>query len=51
MGETPRKPTETPFRPQRKPHGVTELRTRDPSGGRRAFNRLRHGAALLLPED
>ena len=26
--------------------GVTETRTRDPSGGRRASNRLRHEAAL-----
>ena len=27
-------------------HGVTDTRTRDPSGGRRAPNRLRHEAAL-----
>ena len=40
------KPTQTPFRPPRNPHGVTEMRTRDPSGGRRAPNRLRHEAAL-----
>ena len=39
------KPTQTPFRPPRNPHGVTEMRTRDPSGGRRAPNRLRHEAA------
>ena len=44
-GETPQKPTQTPFRPPRNPHGVTETRTRDPSGGRRAPNRLRHEAA------
>ena len=32
--EKPReKPTQTPFRPPRNPHGVTETRTRDPSGG------------------
>ena len=45
-GEEPReKPTQTPFRPPRNPHGGTETRTRDPSGGRRASNRLRHEAA------
>ena len=39
--EKPReKPTQTPFRPQRNPHGGTEKRTRDPSGGRRASNCL-----------
>ena len=44
--EKPReKPTQIPFRPPRNPHGVTETRTRDPSGGRRAPNRLRHEAA------
>ena len=43
--EKPReKPTQTLFRPPRKPHGVTETRTRDLSGGRRAPNRLRHEA-------
>ena len=41
------KPTQTPFRPPRNPHGVTETRTRDPSGGRRVSNRLRHEAALF----
>ena len=41
------KPTQTPFRPPRNPHGATETRTRDPSGGRRAANRLRHEAALI----
>ena len=42
--EKPReKPTQTPFRPPRNPHG-----TRDPSGGRRASNRLRHEAALKI---
>ena len=30
------KPTQTSFRPPRNPHGVTETRTRDLSGGRRA---------------
>ena len=46
--EKPReKHTQTPFRPQRNPHGVTETRTRDPSSGRRAANRLRHEAAPL----
>ena len=44
--EKPReKPTQIPFRPPRNPHGGTETRTRDPSGGRRAANRLRHEAA------
>ena len=44
--EKPReKPTQTPFRPPRNSHGGTETRTRDPSGGRRAANRLRHEAA------
>ena len=46
--EKPReKPTLTPFRPPRNPHGVIETRTRDPSSGRRAPNRLglRHEAA------
>ena len=47
--EKPReKPTQTPFRPPRNPHGVTETRTREPSGGRRAPNRLRHEAAYIL---
>ena len=41
------KPTLTPFRPLRIPHGVTETRTRDHSGVRRASSRLRHGAAPL----
>ena len=40
------KPTQTPCRPPRNPHGGTETRTRDPSGGRQASNRLRHEAAL-----
>ena len=45
--EKPReKPTQTPLRPPRHPHGGTETRTRDPSGGRRASNRLRHEAAF-----
>ena len=47
--EKPReKPTQTPFRPPRNPREVTETRTRDPSGGRRAPNRLRHEAAISL---
>ena len=47
--EKPReKPTQTPFRPQRNPHGGTETRTRDPSCGRRAANRLRHEAAYNI---
>ena len=44
--EKPReKPTQTPFRLPRNTHGGTETRTRDPSGGRRASNRLRHEVA------
>ena len=47
--EKPReKPTQTPLRPPRNPHGVTETRTRDPSGGRRATNSLRHEAAKII---
>ena len=42
------KPTHTPFRPPRNPHGVTETQTRDPSSGRRAPNRLCHEAANNL---
>ena len=42
------KPTQTPFRPPRNPHGLTENRTRDPSGGGRASNRLRHEAVVNL---
>ena len=42
------KPTQTPFRPPRNPHGVTEMRTRDPGGGKRASIRLCHGTVLLL---
>ena len=44
-GRNPEKPTQSPIRPPRTPHGVTETRTRDPGGGRRAPNRLRHEAA------
>ena len=40
------KPTQIPFCPPQNLHGVTETRIRDPSGGRRASNRLRHEAAL-----
>ena len=43
-GETREKRTQNPFRSPRNSHGVTEARTRDPSGGRQASNRLRHGA-------
>ena len=39
------KHTQTTFRPPRNPHSVTETRTRDPIAGRRASNRLSHGAA------
>ena len=47
--EKPReKPTQTSFHPPRNPHGGTETRTRDPSGGRRAANRLRHEAAVII---
>ena len=50
--EKPReKPTQTPFLPPRNPRGVTETRTRDPSGGRRAPNRLRHEAAFAVIND
>ena len=46
--EKPReKPTQSSFRPPQNPHGVTEMRTRDPSVGRRAPNRLRHEAAHM----
>ena len=34
-----------------KPRGVSEMRNRDPSGGRRASNLLRHGAALLCQSE
>ena len=47
-GKPREKPTQTPFRPPRNPHGGTETRTRDPSGGRRAPNRLRHEAAEIV---
>ena len=46
-GVTPRQPTLTPFRSLRNPHGESETRTRDPSGGRRATNRLGHGTAVF----
>ena len=50
--EKPReKPTQTPFRPPRNPHGVTEMQTRDPSGGRRASNCLRHETSLIMGQD
>ena len=42
------KPTQTSFHPPRNPHGVTETRAQDPSGGRRAANCLRHEAATSL---
>ena len=41
-------PTQTPFRPSRNPHGVTETRTWDPSSGRRVPNRLCYEAAYLI---
>ena len=44
--KTREKPTQTSFSPPRNPHGGTETRTRVPSGGRRAANRLRHEAAI-----
>ena len=50
-GETPRKTYPTQFRPPRNPHGVTETRTRDPSGGKRGSKRLRHGAADCYHND
>ena len=40
------KPTQTPFRPPRNPHGVTETQIRNFRGGRRASNRFRHEDAL-----
>ena len=47
--EKPReKPTQTPFHPPRNPQSVNETRTRDPSGGRRASNRLHHEAAYKV---
>ena len=50
--EKPReKPTQTPFHPPRNPRGGIETRTRDPSGGRRAPNRLRHEAAFPIKYD
>ena len=47
VGENGINPVKTPFRPPRNPHGGTETRTRDPSGGRRASNGLRHEAAWM----
>ena len=41
------KPTQTPVHPPENPHGVTEARTRDPSGGRQAPKCLRHEAARV----
>ena len=31
-------PTQTPFRRPRNPHGVTQMRTRDPNGGKPVTN-------------
>ena len=45
------KPTQTPFRPPQNPHGRTEMWTRDPSGGKRASNCLRHKAAYTYIYD
>ena len=42
-----RKPTQSPFCPSRNTRAVTEKWTRNPSGGRRATNRLSHRATLL----
>ena len=42
------KPTHTPVRLPRNPHGVTETRTRNSSGGRRPPNSFRHGAANFI---
>ena len=42
-GETRGKPMQTPFRPPRNPHGLTEMRTRGRSCGTRASNFLGHG--------
>ena len=49
VGENGRNPEKNLPRPRfvhhENPHGVTETRTLDPSGGRRAPNRLRHETA------
>ena len=46
--EKPREnPSQTLFPLPRNTHGQIETRTRDPSGWRRAPNRLRHGAARV----
>ena len=50
VGENGRDPEKNLPRPRfviTNPHGMTETRTRVPSGGRRAFNRLRHEAAYI----
>ena len=51
VGENGRNPQKNLHRPRFVHHethmGVTETRTRDPSGWRRAPNRLRHEAAIL----
>ena len=44
-GRNPEKPTQFHIRLSQNPHGVTEVRCRDPSGGRRATDRLRREAA------
>ena len=54
--EKPReKPNQTPFRPPRNPHGGTETRTRDPSGGRRAIfinkGLISYGNLCIGPND
>ena len=46
-GETPRKPTQTPFRPPQNPHDVTEMWNWGPSDGRWESNRLCHGATFF----
>ena len=40
-----KKPTQSLFRPPRNPHGATEMRIRNSSGGRRTINRLHRRAA------
>ena len=44
----PEKATQTPFGLPRNPHEMAEERIRDPSGERRASNRLRHEAAYFI---
>ena len=52
VGENGRNPKKNLPRPRfvhhENPHGVVEMPTRDPSGGRQAPNRLRHEAAACI---